>query len=245
MVKRTTITRVISFLLLPACGALCQSEIPLPASPQQLYFDGSETPKAQRRDFGTPAFLPDAPSVQPPTQAEKFHSFVEEARSPLTFGAVAINVAIVREEEEQRASKIHSSFKALYGPAVLQKESSVFFSKYLYPSLLRQDPRYHASTSDSILGRAAYAATRILITRSDSGKKTLNTSYFLGAFTAAAIATAYRPYWAQSPSTMFTDVGSTMGSDVGINIFREFWPGIRQILKHHSPKSVKRIEEAW
>jgi hypothetical protein len=187
--------------------------------------------------------LPDAPSVQRPTGAEKFHTFVEEARSPLTLGAVAINVRIMREEDEHFAPGARPSFTTLYRDAVLQKESSVFFGKYLYPMLLRQDPRYHPSTSDSILGRTTYAASRVLITRNDSGKRTLNASYLLGVLTSAVVATAYRPYWARSASTTFKDLGSTIGSDAGINVFHEFWPGIRQVLERHSPKFVSRIEK--
>ena len=109
--------------------------------------------------------------------------------------------------------------------------------------LLRQDPRYYPSTSDSIMGRTTYAASRVLITRNDSGKRTLNTSYLLGVLTSAAVATAYRPYWARSASTTFKDLGSTIGSDAGINVFHEFWPGIRQVLERHSPKFVSRIEK--
>jgi len=181
--------------------------------------------------------------VQRPTGAEKFHAFVEEARSPLTLGAITINVRMMREQEEHLAPGMQSSFTSLYRTAALQKESSVFFGKYLYPMLLRQDPRYHPSTSDSVMGRATYAASRVLITRNDSGKRTLNTSYLLGVLTSAAVATAYRPYWARSASTTFKDVGSTIGGDAGINILHEFWPGIRQALKRHSPKFVSRIEE--
>jgi hypothetical protein len=245
MVRRTASIRVISFLLLAACGALCQDELPSADLLQGLQFDGSESTEVQHQQMRVWGSLPDAPSVQRPTRAEKFHAFVEEASSPLTLGAVAINVRIMREEEEHLAPGIHPSFAALYRTAVLQKESSVFFGKYLYPLLLRQDPRYHASTSDTVMGRATYAASRVLITRNDSGKRTLNTSYLLGVLTSAAVATAYRPYWARSASTTFKDLGSTIGSDAGINVFHEFWPGIRQVLKRHSPKYVKRIEEAW
>ena len=243
MVCQTAPIRVISFLLLAASGALCQSERPSPDLPQALQSGGSNSPEAQRQEMLTWKSLPDAPSVQRPTGAEKFHTFVEEARSPLTLGAVAINVRVTREEEEHLTTGVQSSFTSLYRASVLQKESSVFFGKYLYPMLLRQDPRYYPSTSDSIMGRTTYAASRVLITRNDSGKKTVNTSYLLGVLTSAAVATAYRPYWARSASTTFKDLGSTIGSDAGINVFHEFWPGIRQVLERHSPKFVSRIEK--
>ena len=243
--NRTALIRVISFLLLAAGAAWCQSESSSVELAQRLHLDDADVPEAQDRELRKQTSLPDAPSVQPPTQAEKFQAFVEEARSPLTFGAVAINVAVMRAEEEHLAPRTQPSFTTLYRAAALQKESSVFFGKYLYPLLLRQDPRYHPSTNDSILGRSAYAASRVLLTRNDSGKRTLNTSYFLGVLTSAALATAYRPYWRRSPSTTFSDLGSTIGSDAGLNVFHEFWPGIRQMLKGHSPRSVQTIKNVW
>ncbi len=226
--KRTAVTRVISFLLLAACAAVCQSESPSADLLQGLHFDGPNVPEAQRQGLPTQRSLPDAPSVQFSTQAEKFHAFVEEARSPLTFGAV-INGGVMREAEgEHFTGGMQPSFTALYQAAVLQKESSAFFGKHLYPLSLKQDPRYHASTADSILGRASYAGSRFLITRNDSGKRTLNTSFLLGVLTSAAVATAYRPYWARSTSTTFKTAGSTIGSDVGINLLHEFRLGIRR-----------------
>jgi hypothetical protein len=135
------------------------------------------------------------------------------------------------------------SLTALYQGVLIQKESSAFFGKYLYPSLLKQDPRYYPSSSGSFLGRATYAASRILITRNDSGKRTLNASYFLGVLTSVAIATAYRPYWRRSTSATFKTFGTTIGSDAGVNLFHEFGPDIGQMVKGHTPKFVSRIEE--
>jgi hypothetical protein len=243
MVKRTAPIRVVSFLLLAACGALCQSESPSPDLLQGLHFDGSNLSEPQRQER-TWRSLPDAPSVQPLTQAEKFQAFVDEARSPLILGAVGVNAGVMRETElEHFTPGPQPSFTALYQVALIQKESSAFFGKYLYPSLLKQDPRYYPSTSDSFMGRATYAASRIFITRDDSGKRRLNTSYFLGVLTSVAIATAYRPYWAGSTSAALNNFGTTIGSDAGINVLHEFGPGVRQMVKTHTPKFVSRIEE--
>jgi hypothetical protein len=243
-VKRIAPIRLISFLLLATCGALCQSERPSADLLQGLEYDGSDTQEGQRQELRSWKSLPDAPSAQPPTQAEKFRTFVDEACSPLTFGAAGVNAGIMRESELGRLSSgRQASLTALYEGVLIQKESSAFFSKYLYPALLKQDPRYYPSSSRSFLGRVTYAASRVLITRNDSGKTTLNTSYFLGVLTSVAISTAYRPYWTRSTSATFKNLGSTIGSDAGINLLHEFGPGIRQMVKGHAPKFVSRIEE--
>jgi hypothetical protein len=244
MVKGTAPIRVISFLLLAACGASCQSEPPSADLLQGLQFESSSSLEVQRQEIRTWKSLPDAPSVQHPTQAEKFQTFVNEARSPLILGAVGVNARVMSEAELGYFTPgTQPSFTTLYRVALIQKESSAFLGKYLYPSLLKQDPRYYPSTSDSVMGRASYAVSRIFVTRDDSGKRRLNTSYFLGVLTSVAIATAYRPYWSRSTSAVFNNFGTTIGSDAGINVLHEFGPGIRQMVKAHTPKFVSSIQD--
>jgi hypothetical protein len=218
MVKRIAPIRVISFCLLAACGALCQSETP---SAELLHGSGSNSPEGQRQELHTWRSFPDAPSVQPPPQAGKFHTFVNEARFPFTFGAVGVNGGAIRGTELGHVTPgSQPSLTALY----------------------RQNLRYHPSTSNSFMGRATYAASRIFVARDGSGKGRLNTSYFLGVLTSVASDTAYRPSWARSTSATFSNFGSTIGSDAGMNVYHEFGPGIRQMLQGHTPKFVSRIE---
>ena len=232
MVKRIVPIRVISFVLLAACGALCQSKGPPADSLLGLQFDGSNSPELQRREMRTWSSLPDAPSV------------LLRKPSLLTLGAVGINARVMRENElGQVTPRLQPSVTEPYKAVLIPGESSTFFDKYLYPSLRKQELRYYPSTSGSFMGRATDAASRILITRDDWGKRRLNTSYFLGVLTSVAIHTAYRPYWARSTSATFNNLGSTIGSGAGINLFREFGPGIRQMVKGHAPTLESRVEE--
>jgi hypothetical protein len=242
MVKRIAPIGVIAFFLLVACGAaLCQSELP---SADLLQRDGPNSPEVRRQSMRTWRSPPDAQLVEPATQAEKFQAFPKEARLPLTLGAVGINAgAMSKTELRHVTSGPPPSFTAPYKVAFTQKEASTFFGKYLYPSLLKQKLRYRPSSGGSLAGRAIYSASRIFVTRDDSGKRRLNSSYFLGALTSVAVDTAYRPYWERSTSATFNNFGSTIGSGAGMNLFHEFAPGIRQMLKGHAPKLVSRIGE--
>jgi hypothetical protein len=102
---------------------------------------------------------------------------------------------------------------------------------------------YAPSANASFMGRASYAASSIFIARDSYGKARLNTTYFLGVLTAVAAHAAYRPPRERSTSATFNNLGSTIGSDAGINVYHEFGPGIRQIMKRLTPKFVSKIEE--
>ncbi len=172
--------RVIGFLLLGCC-VWAQDRESAPLSGPGISFQGSPPSKWSKPSSESQSMLPDAPTPQPITQADKFQAFVEEARSPLIFGAAGLNAMALREAQDHAAPGMQSSFYTLYEASVVQRESSAFLGKFLYPSLLKQDPRYYPSTSQSFMGRTAYAASRLLITRNDAGKATLNTSYLLGS----------------------------------------------------------------
>ncbi len=239
MVKRTASIRVISFLLLAACEALCQKPTSASSLPE-LQVDGSNPPEMQRQEM---LALPDAPSsVQHPAQAERFQRFVNEAGSPLTLSAVSFSASAMRETEPGRVTPgPQPSLTALYQVAFIPTESGAFLSKYLSPPAL--NPRYYASTSDSFMGRASYAASRIFVTRDDSGQGRLNTRYFLGLLSSVALHVAYRPSGARSTAETFNNFGSTMGSDAGMNVYHEFGPGIQRMVKGLTPKFVSRIGE--
>lgn len=246
MVKQIAPIRVVSFFsffLLAACGALCQSDRPSADLLSGLQSDGSISAEVQREEMRTWSSLPDAPSVLLPTLAEKFHTFFDEALSPLRAGPVDINAGVMQENELGQATpRLQPGLTTSYKAVLTPEQPSTFFDKYLYPSLRKQDPLYYPATSDSFVGRASDAVSRLFVTRSDAGKRRLNTSYFLGVMTSVAIHTAYRPYWARSTSATFNNFGSTFGRGAGINLFREFGPSIRQMVKGNAPKLESGVE---
>jgi hypothetical protein len=242
IVKRTAPISVISVVLLAACGALCQSER---RADGLLQRDGTNSPEVQSQEIRTWKLLPDAPStVQPPRQAEKFQTFAYEARSRLTIRTAGISSGINLGTELRRVtSGPQPSLIASYELPSTEKESSNIIVKYLCPPSVKRTLLYHPSISSAFIGRATYAASRMFIARNDSGKNRLNTSYFIGVLSLVAAQTAHRPYWARSPSAPLNDFGSTIGNDAGMNLFREFGPGIRQMVKGHMPKFAFKIEE--
>lgn len=231
MVRATTSVRVMFFFLLGACGASCQQSASTDR-PAGLQADVSISPEVQRQQTIAWKSLPDAPTpVEQPSQAERLHAFVIDARLPITFGEGGISTNVLQPGVTTRPRSMFN-----------EKTYSTSWGKYLYMPMPKQELRHYDPASDSLTGRAVYAASSVLIARDDLGRGRLNTSYFLGVLTSAAIHSSYRPYRTGSTSATFNDFGSTIGGEMGINVYHAFEPDLRQMVKGFTPKFVSRLE---
>src|SRR5262249_33771920 len=103
----------------------------------------------------------------------------------------------------------------------------------IFPSLLREDPRYFRRGRGGELSRLEYAATRILVTRTDSGRSRLNFSELVGNSATTAISNAYYPD-TRTVSDNVQKLGIQLATDAFSNVLKEFWPDIkRKFQKQH------------
>ncbi len=103
--------------------------------------------------------------------------------------------------------------------------TSKFFEKFMLPSLLRQDPRYHRSGKDGTGARLGYAISRIFVTRSDKGNNQPNVSFLLGGAMASAVANVWEREERQTVKKSLTRWSSHIMFSMFSNIFREFLGG--------------------
>jgi hypothetical protein len=119
-----------------------------------------------------------------------------------------------------------------YLSSVADQDIGNFMSEAIMPSLLHQDPRYFRKGHGSVKGRIAYAASRVLIARGDSGNWQFNASEFLGNGIVASIGNAYYPDAVGFDPTMqrmFTQIGT----DAISQVLKEFWPDVKRKLSHN------------
>jgi hypothetical protein len=107
-----------------------------------------------------------------------------------------------------------------------------FMTEGVFPALLHQDPRFYTLGHGSFARRASYAASRIFITRTDSGKATFNFAELLGNGAAAGISTTYYPATDRNLATAGKNWATQVGLDMLSFIFKEFWPDINHKLFH-------------
>jgi len=217
MVKHTSANHVIPVLLL-ACGAWCQNAGTAPG-----VSDSRQHPQPEMRPSTS---IPDAPSTPGLNLAKEFGAVSEKMRASWNFSAAG-------------AGRLQSVFP---DPAGSVEAQSTSLDKYLYRLLRKPDWRLPQSTDVRVLDKATDPFSWILLTRDDSGKRTLNTSYLFRRLLSATMETASQPYWSRSNSAPLDNLSSDVGTDMGISLFHEIRPGIQQILSAQSPSFVKKLE---
>lgn len=246
--------------LMEAPDAVCtQAGAPILAATKTYAFDHLQLSSAaikgtfthdnlvkMARNFIPGQPLPDAPSYVPLTKQQKFDLFVQRSYSFDTISG-AISDSLIAQ-----ATGAYPSFGGGMGgygkrlaAATAGAESASFFGTFALPTLLHQDPRYFRATQTEISQRLAYAASRVIIGRSDDGSNVLNTSLILSQFIQAAVSNAYIPYRNESVSGTVENALTGLGSVAQARILNEFWPDIMSFVSHHEPKFVHNWQDKW
>jgi hypothetical protein len=108
-----------------------------------------------------------------------------------------------------------------------------FMTESVMPSLLHQDPRYFRRGHGGVWSRAGYAASRLLVAKSDKGNWTFNYSEVSGNAITAAVGNAYYPGERRLGDNI-SRFGSQMAIDAFSQILKEFWPDVKRKYFSHS-----------
>jgi hypothetical protein len=101
-----------------------------------------------------------------------------------------------------------------------------YMTEAVFPIILKQDPRYFRMAHGTKGQRAWYAATRIFVSRTDSGKSTVNYSELMGNAVAAGIGLSYYPDDRDVPDYL-QNWGIQLGTDATSQVLKEFWPDVK------------------
>jgi len=194
-------------------------------------------------DFVPGQPLPDAPV--PLTPRQKFNGFMNGSHS------IQIGVNILSDALISQATGAYPKFGGgmqgfgqRLGASTAGAETAAFFGGFVYPTLFHQDPRFYPSRQHSVINRLAYAASRALIGRSDSGRSVINASVIASQFTEAAISNAYIPYRNETVSGTIENALTGLLGVVEGNIVNEFWPDFTEFAwrRTHSEFVKKGME---
>ena len=119
-----------------------------------------------------------------------------------------------------------------YGASFADNSIGTYMTVAVFPSLLREDPRYYQLGKGSFSHRAYHAVNRLFVTRTDSGNQRFNYSESLGNATAAAISNIYHVPSDRTASRNASTFAFLILYDGLSNELKEFWPDIRRKVFH-------------
>jgi hypothetical protein len=119
-----------------------------------------------------------------------------------------------------------------YGASFADNSIGTYMTTAIFPSLLREDPRYYQLGKGSFGRRAYHAVNRLFVTRTDSGHDHFNYSESIGNAVAAGISNIYHPPEDRTVSRNITTLGFLIIYDGLSNELKEFWPDIRRKVFH-------------
>lgn len=196
-----------------------------------------DTPQAQPKHngvfskFSPPLSL--ANDTRPMSPGDKFKLFAVNTVSPFNFVATAAWAGIEQANNTYPSwGQGGEGFGKRYGAVFASTASSNFFGTFMYPSMLRQDPRYFRKLKGGFGSRLGYALSRIVVTRTDHGGSAPNASLWLGAGSSAALGNLYYPENEQDAGAVLGRMGINIATTAGFNVAREFWPDVSRKLFH-------------
>lgn len=193
----------------------------LPATPQQTRNPGeSSAPLPTNQPMASTSDKYIAPGQPVPTLSagNKVALGIKDAISPLSFIGWALTAGY---EQGTNGSPNYGTnapaFGQRFGAAAARSSSEGIFSDSIMAPILHEDPRYYRmGPGNNFFKRAAYAATRTLVSRTDGGHATPNLALLSGTLGGAYLTKAYYPALNTSNSEVLTTfAGSLGGSALG------------------------------
>ena len=199
--RHSMLCSAVLLLLMAAIPAFPQSKDDLialqaePVTASKVQFDFTKEGPTETKN---PATVPQqtSTSTAPLTAGQKLRfGFREAFLNPFSYAGPAIG-AFVTERNNVKAPGKSGEDNFADGASYFARDfasnaTTEIFSAGVFPALFKQDPRYFRSNKHGFGSRAAYAASRTLITRNDKGQTEFNYSNVLGSLTSATLANVY------------------------------------------------------
>ena len=106
-----------------------------------------------------------------------------------------------------------------------------FFKNFAYPAIFREDPRYYRLAHGSTGKRLLHAMEHAVVAHRDNGNRMFNFSEWLGTVSAISLGNVYHPGNKRGFNPTAEGLGVAVGSDMGFDVLREFWPEISRKFK--------------
>lgn len=173
-----------------------------------------------------PAAVPTQTPYTPLTQSERLHNYLKGTFSVESVIRSAAGAAILQETNTPSEwGQGGEGYARRFGNSFAQQ---IMRQTIMYGAsdALHEDNRYVPSGRSGTGARLKYGVESTFLARKDDGTRRLSYSR-LGSYVAVAfLSRQWQPPSTSGPGSAGLSFGTILGSEVGFNIAREFWPKI-------------------
>ena len=183
--------------------------------------------------------IPDAPAPRtsnapvPPARlglAERLHIYEHSITNVDSLLDPAFAAAVNQARNEppewgQGATGYADRFASGYGRVLISRTI-----RFGVAALDHEDPRFHPSNETGFLQRVESATFHVFVVPTDRGSQIPAFSRFAGIYGAAFISNAWYPTSRANTTHALLRGTTALSATVGWNVFREFWPDIKDHL---------------
>jgi hypothetical protein len=174
----------------------------------------------------TASLLQPQPLFKPMTQGERFQHYVKSTFSVESILRSAAGAGIHQatdtpHEWGQGAEGYGRRFGDSFAQQIM-RQTLVYGAS----DLLHEDNRYIPSGESGAGARVKYAVASTFLARKDNGTRRFSYSRIGGTLAVAFISREWQPPSENKPRNAAASFGTTLGTEVGFNIAREFLPEV-------------------
>jgi hypothetical protein len=178
------------------------------------------------------SYIPDA---APLDTKQKFELAWRSTIDPVTF---VLTGAIAGIQQAENAFSGYGQgaegYGKRYGASYADLAVGTFIGSAIFPSILKQDPRYFYKGTGSTHSRILYAIANSLICKGDNKRWQPNYSNVLGSIAAGGISNLYYPAKNRGAALVFENAGIGIGATAAANVLQEF------VIRKLTPNAANR-----
>jgi hypothetical protein len=182
-----------AMLALPDAPSVLTAEaVPAGMRPAGSVF-GASDPNAAASPHDT--YILPGQTAPPLTPSDKVVLGIKDAFSPFALVAITVEAGYSHLTNSSPNYGTNSTaFAQRFGATAVRHTSEELFTDCIMANVFREDPRYYQmGRSHNVFTRMAYAATRVIVTRTDGGRTSPNLALLSGYAGAAGMTNLYYP----------------------------------------------------
>jgi hypothetical protein len=163
------------------------------------------------------------PEAVPLTSRQKFGLAWKTTIDPVNFGVVAVIAGVQQAQDNFKGyGQGAQGYGKRYGASYADFVSDTFIGGAIFPSLLKQDPRYFYKGTGTTRSRILYALANSVICKGDNGRWQANYSSIAGSLAAGGISNLYYPANDRGAALVFENTLIGIGESAATNLLQEF-----------------------